>query len=500
MCGISGISGYRKDEAKGLLSKMMELLHHRGPDDKGTFIDDRIALGHNRLSIIDISGGHQPMISDSENLVIVFNGEIYNYIELKSEMLSKGHIFKTNSDTEVLLKLYEIDGVKCLDKINGMFAFAIYNKRENSLFIARDRFGIKPCYYSSNNEMFAFASEIKAFLPVLGKNRKINESALMNYLNFQIYLTENTLLNRVKELMPAHYLIFKENKIKIEKYWEPKFSTDFDHNEEYFQDKLGALLEDFVRIHLRSDVWIGSYLSGGIDSGVVTSLATKFNDGLSCYCGRFLEECFDESYYAKIASDNVGADLKIVSIGPDDFVSSIEKLVYSLDVPIAGPGSFPQYIVSQAVSKELKVILGGQGGDEVFGGYTRYLVAYLEQALKGAIFETQEEGNHVVTLNSIVDNLPQLKKYFPMMKNFWADGLFDSMDKRYFRLISRGNGIEKFINSDYHHLIDSAESFSCFKKVFDLPSTPSYLNKMLMFDTRTLLPSLLHVEDISELY
>ncbi|MBW2643350.1 MAG: asparagine synthase C-terminal domain-containing protein [Deltaproteobacteria bacterium] len=286
-------------------------------------------------------------------------------------------------------------------------------------------------------------------------------------------------------------------RIRDIKYWEPDFTVDTHHTEEYFVYQLRNLLEDTLKIQMRSDVPVGSHLSGGMDSSIVTILAAqKYAGQLKTFTGSFKEGPeFDESYYAREVANSCDAEMYEVYPTEAEFVDLLPKLVYYMDEPAAGPGLFPQYMVSRLASKEVKVVLGGQGGDEIFGGYTRFVIAYLEQVFKGAIFETNEEGEHIVSLKSILPNLPSLKQYVPMLCRFWGADLFEPMDRRYFRLIDRSEGDLRTLSGDFRSNFDLEAIFRRFQEIFNHPNTRSYYNKMVHFDMVASLPALLHVED-----
>lgn len=501
MCGIAGFIGNGNFDRQATMENMLNSIEHRGPDDRSTFTANTIPLvfGHVRLSIIDIKHGQQPMTSNCGRYTLVFNGEIYNYLELRQQLIQRGCSLDTYSDTEVLLNMYIQFGKSMLNDLNGMFAFAVYDNVEETVFMARDHFGIKPFYYYYDNNTFAFASEIKALFkhPNIAASRY--EKGLYEYLTFQMVLDEDTLFEGVKKLEPAHYMILKDGKIiEHEEYWTLEYNNiDEEKTEEEFADELLLLLQNSLSIQTRSDVPLGAYLSGGIDSSLVATLASKnYYSNIDTFTGGFdVGPEYDESKYAEIVSRDINSNHHMIYPQSQDFIDTFEKLVYHMDEPAAGPGLFPQYMVSKLASEHVKVVLGGQGGDEIFGGYTRYAVAYLEQCLKGAIFETQEEGNHVVTLSSIIDNLPGLRGYFPMIKNQFAKGLFDPMDSRYYRLIDRSPSLDKWYNADFLQGRDENVIFDKFSKVFNNPDTPSYFNKMTYYDLKTLLPSLLQVED-----
>ncbi|HEY5463288.1 MAG TPA: asparagine synthase (glutamine-hydrolyzing) [Hanamia sp.] len=498
MCGIVGIIDKTgKEVAYPILKKMADTIHHRGPDEDGLMIDGSVGFFHKRLSIIDLSTGQQPMTF--ENYTIVFNGEIYNYIELKKELKKKGHAFHTTSDTEVILHLYKEYGSDSVNLLNGMFAFIIYDKNNNSIFLARDHFGIKPLYWYHSNQFIAFGSEIKALLAHPDIKAEPDTSNLYEYLTFQFIMGEGTMFQNIYKILPGHFMSIdlKTWDVKQEKYWEPNFRIDQFHTEEYFIIELKSILEETISQQLRSDVSLGTYLSGGIDSSLVTIMASKFlNKSFQSFSGAFKEGPeFNELKYARIAAKAANAELFEIFPTEEEFIDLIPKLIYYLDEPVAGPGLFPQYMVSKLAAKHVKVILGGQGGDEIFGGYTRYLVAYLEQALKGAIYESNEEGEHIVSLESILPNLPTLQQYVPMMKNFWKEGAFEEMDQRYFRLVNRMGSTADFFNRDFMKECNHEEIFKKFAVYFNNPDTKSYFNKMTHFDMFGSLPGLLQVED-----
>lgn len=500
MCGIFGFCTIGPRPRELLLSELdigLERIRHRGPDGSGRWMaqDGRVGFGHVRLSIIDLEAGAQPMHSDDGRYTIVYNGEIYNYIELRDE-LGEG-LFSTHSDTEVVLRAFQRWGVQCVERLRGMFAIAIWDAVEQKLFIARDRFGIKPFYWAETPNGLYFASEIKALLPFL-KERLVNTAALSDYFAFQFCLGEKTLMGDVWQMPAAHFAVVSPGQTpQPVRYWEVHYDIDFDHTERWFTERLRELVEDSVRVHLRADVEVGSYVSGGVDSSLLAALGREVRpDGrFQAFNGRFLDsQDFDESRYAQALADEQNMLLHVADIDEDDFVDHISKVIWHLDQPVAGPGSFPQYMVSKRVGENIKVVLGGQGGDEIFGGYARYLVAYFEQCIKGAIEGTLHNGNYVVTYESIIPNLQTLKQYKPMLREFWASGLFAERDERYWRLVNRANTFGGIVAPE---AIDQRSTFEEFKKIFwgSNVGRESYFDSMTHFDFKTLLPALLQVED-----
>jgi asparagine synthase (glutamine-hydrolysing) len=495
MCSIFGIKSSSINAQVG--SKINQKLFYRGPNNSSEFLSKNkdIFLSHNRLSIIGLNdSSNQPMHGRNET-TIVFNGEIYNYKELKSEELSD-YTFKTSSDTEVILALYEKYGVDCVQYLRGMFAFAIWDEKNKRLFCARDRFGIKPLYFMNTDSGFVFASEMKALLP-FQDNIRTNFEALSEYLTFQYTLGSETLFDGICQLMPGHLMIWQDNELTLKKYWDISYNIDFDHSAKYFEEKLLDLLQDSVRYHQVSDVPVGSYLSGGIDSSLISVLASESNaDFYGSFHGKFTEyPGYNESPYAQETADNIGKKLYTVEITAQDFSDNISKIIYHLDTPVAGPGSFPQYMVSKLASQHVKVVLGGQGGDEIFGGYARYVIAYFEQCIKAAIDGTHKNGHFVVTPESIIPNLTLLQEYKPLIKEFWREGLFGSLDERYFRLIDRSVDTQDEIDWSQFNKDALLERFKAIFNNQGNVSKEAYFDKMTHFDFKCLLPALLHVED-----
>ena len=497
MCGIFAAVGFSPQKTKQIQAQaglVKTNLAHRGPDATADWIspDMSVYMFHARLKIIDLVSGNQPM--HGRGLDIIFNGEIYNYKELREELRGSWQ-FKTQSDTEVILAAYAKWGENCVTRFRGMFAFALWDQNQKKLFCARDHFGIKPFYYADQDGSYYFASEIKALLPFL-KDRKINPEALKDYLFFQLYLHGKTLFRGVQELPPAHLLILQHGKLQIRRYWEVHYRPELGQKEAYFQDRLADLMDQSIDLHLRSDVPVGAYVSGGLDSSLVATLAARKSAApMRGYHGRFSEgPGFDESRYAKAAARHAGMSLEETLITPQDFIRDISKVIWHLDQPVAGPGSFPQFCVSRLAASHGKVVLGGQGGDEVFGGYVRYLVAYFEQCIRGAIQGTLHNGNYVVTYESIIPNLKFLQGYEPMLQEFWREGLFGPMDRRYFRLVNRAPDLSREVRWSE---LGSYDPFDSFKEIFNGQNVghEAYFDKMTHFDFKTLLPALLHVED-----
>lgn len=497
MCGIAGILHLQAQPELGLsrrLAVMNRLQAHRGPDGEGAWTHPRghVGFGHRRLSILDLAGGAQPMADEGGNW-ITYNGEICNYVELREELGREQ--FQTHSDTEVILRAYRRWGADCVDHLRGMFAFALWDETEQKLFCARDRFGIKPFSYAQVGNHFYFASEAKALLPFLD-TIETDPEGLRDYLAFQFCLAGKTLFKGVRELLPGHTLTAEKGRVDIRRYWEVYYNLDFGRSAEAFVDQLRGLLEDSVKVHLRSDVPMGAYLSGGLDSSAIAALGCRAAQGeFLGFTGKFSGGPeYDESEYAREVARANGFGLHELDITAADFTEHLRRVVYHLDYPVAGPGSFPQYMVSRLAAQHRKVVLGGQGGDEIFGGYTRYLIAYFEQCIKSAIDGTMHNGNFIVTYESIIPNLTALRRYKPLLQEFWREGLFEDMDRRYFRLINRANDLQDEIRWE---ALGDYSPFETFRAIFHSENVrkESYFDLMTQFDFKTLLPALLHVED-----
>ena len=364
MCGIAGFVGKEKNMKK-VLKNMTDRIKHRGPDAEGFFVRDDVALGQRRLSIIDIEGGKQPMFSKDGNIVIVFNGEIYNYQALKEEL--KEYEFKTNSDTEVLIYGYLKWGKELPKHLRGMFSFALYDMKEKLLFCARDPFGIKPFYYYQNNGSLLFASEIKAFLDHPKFEKKFNEKILSAYLSFSFTPTTETFFEGVKRLDAGHTLIYQNNEVTIDRYYKLEFPIKKeDYNETV--EKIGKVMEDSVKHHMISDVEVGSFLSSGIDSSYIVSLSKPDKT----YTVGYDIPRYDESNYAKDLADKLGIQNKQKIITKEEYIEVLNKVLYHMDEPASDPAIVALYFLANLASQDVKVVLSGEGADEFFGGYNSY--------------------------------------------------------------------------------------------------------------------------------
>lgn len=378
MCGICGIVNLEPSQAveESELAAMRDSLYHRGPDDAGLWRKGAAGLAVRRLSIIDIEGGHQPIPNEDGTLVVAFNGEIYNYRELRQELVNKGHRFRANSDTEVLVHLYEDHGAGMLAKLNGMFALAIWDDANRRLFIARDRLGEKPLYYWRGERRFAFASEIKAFLKLSDFTPRLNHASVEDYLTFGYVPHPASILRDVYNLPPAHYAILEGGEVSLQRYWQPfaeKSSLRYDEAGE----RLRELLRDSVRLRLVSDAPLGAFLSGGIDSSVVVGLmAGLLKDPVKTFTIGFEEKRYDERRYAREIATKFHTE-HVEEVVHPNIAGMFEKLVWHLDQPLADSSAVPAFILSYLTSGSVKVALSGDGGDECFLGYPRYTAAWM---------------------------------------------------------------------------------------------------------------------------
>jgi asparagine synthase (glutamine-hydrolysing) len=379
MCGIVGIIDLYKKASVEKLTEMSSVMSHRGPDEEGYHVDGHVALGHRRLSIIDLESGKQPMSNEDGTIWITYNGEIYNFPEIKKELIEKGHHFKTRSDTETIIHAYEEYGIQCLEKIRGMFAFGIWDKKKRELFLARDRLGKKPLYYYIENNKFVFASEIKAILQDNRVKRELNSVALADYLTYNYIPFPNTIFKNIFKLKPAHFCIVKIRNEAIETtikpYWDIKYNPDFSLTENDWIEGLREKIKEAVKIRLISDVPLGAFLSGGIDSSSVVAFMSMVQDKpVKTFSIGFREEDFSEMEYAKEIAKRFGTEHFELTVEPDA-IEVLPKLAWEFDEPFADSSAIPTYYVSKMARQHVKVILTGDGGDEVFAGYKRYLWA-----------------------------------------------------------------------------------------------------------------------------
>lgn len=482
MCGICGIVSLApgKRVCPEDLLAMRDSMMHRGPDDAGLFVQQDVALGHRRLSIIDLSSGHQPMTNEDSSIFIVYNGELYNYLVLRKELIALGHIFKTYSDTEVIVHAYEEYGQACLEHFRGMFAFAIWDVTENQLFIARDRLGEKPLYYAQWDGYFLFGSEIKAILAHTVSRRSVNPAALDLYLGFRYVPGPQTMFEGIYKLQPGHALIIKDHKLAIKEYWDFCGVKTNSISDADAQDQFVELLKESIRLRLMSEVPLGIFLSGGVDSSAIVALMSNmtteqvktFSVG---YKGDAVENEFE---YARMVSQRYKTKHYEFLLDAEDFLGFIPKLVWHLDEPIADASTIPLYFISQLAKEHVTVVLSGEGADELLGGYYIYKKMLILEKLrsisvahllaKGAAWAGQLLGKRKITHYAELLRLPLEQRYFGVSQ------VFSRRERA--NLFGKGSGM------NLHESTDVTASY--YEKVRNREP----LDRMLYLDTKVWLP------------
>jgi asparagine synthase (glutamine-hydrolysing) len=377
MCGITGVMRFGNGDhvESGVVRRMCDVMAHRGPDDEGIYTNGAVGLGMRRLSIIDLTTGHQPISNEDETVWIVFNGEIYNHAEVREKLLARGHQYKTHSDTETIVHLYEEYGRDCVKHLRGMFAFAIWDARNQKLFIARDRLGIKPLYYRLTPEALLFGSEIKVVLTYPGVRPEFYREGLPEYLAFGYLSGEKTLYRGIRKLMPGHTMeVGYDGKLRIDAYWDlANAEADSGHDESYYVRTYREMLEQAVSSHLMSDVPLGVFLSGGVDSSAVAALMTKIRRSpIESFSVGYTEQAYSELPYARVVAQHLSSIHHEVLVSRQEFFDALPKLIWHEDEPIVWPSSVSLYFVARLAKERVKVVLTGEGSDETLGGYTRY--------------------------------------------------------------------------------------------------------------------------------
>jgi len=441
MCGIAGlfVKNEGRDTLSDVINKMCQSLVHRGPDDYGSFVHENFAMGMRRLSIIDIEGGHQPIFSNDGRYGIVYNGELYNYLEIKKDLTSQGVVFQTDTDTEVVLKAYIKFGEKCLQSFNGMYAFAIFDKVKKEFFLARDRMGIKPLYYSFlSGKGFAFASELKALLEIPGFDRNIDSIAMQQYFTFEYIPEPRSIYKNVKKLSSACYLRFNPGKdLELRPYWELDLHSPEENNWDLANEKIRALLRSSVKYRLVSDVPVGLFLSGGIDSSIIASEFKEClsNDDAASFSVGFDNKSYDELGFARMMAEHAGIKHEHECLDENRVLELLPEIISQFDEPLADASIIPTYFLSKFTQKSVKVALSGDGGDELFLGYETHRAHQLAR-----FFKILPEGFYKPFLNflnviPISDNKVsfefKLRKFFSVIgypsdivNILWRGGLF----------------------------------------------------------------------------
>lgn len=479
MCGIAGIYNLNKTTPNLLLlRKMGDTIAHRGPDHEGYYTNEEgIGFCHRRLSIIDLSElGNQPMANDDETIWLVFNGEIYNYKELREDLIKRGYTFKSKTDTEVVIKSYEEYGIDCVKHFNGMFAFSLWDTKNKRFFAARDRIGIKPFYYYSNSNMFVFASEIKSLLVHPEIIREPNDNAISNYLLFDHQIDNQTWFKNIYSLDPGSYLIIEDNNLRTGKYWNIEFDIDYSRSYNSFKDELRETVIDSVRFHWQSDVPVGAHLSGGVDSSTIVSVASRFltsKFNTFSYVDRNFKE-YDESKEINIVSQRFNTNHYQTSVDSKEIMSILPKIIWHLDEPLAGPAVIPMYNISELVNKTgIKVINGGQGVDEMFGGYKPYFTLAAKNIL------TNLGKSKGVPFGEILSVPNYLNK----------GGSFNRLFNRYSKMETPVSWLNIHGNKNTENLMEGIKLMQKNASHLDPFEAHAYT------DLRYYLPSLLHVDD-----
>ncbi len=488
MCGICGKLNFDSaaNVSPSLLKAMADTIHHRGPDDEGYHVSGPLGFGFRRLSIIDLNTGHQPISNEDGTVWIVFNGEIYNYQELRRELQAKGHTFKTMTDTEVIVHLFEEFGEACVEKLRGMFAFAIWDERQKVLFMARDRVGIKPLYYWLTDKCLVFGSEIKAVLADPEVKPEVLPQMVDRFLTYYYVPGEETLFRNIHKLAPGSYMVVKDGKVKIKQYWDLHFAPT-EQNLAEAEQKLLELLEECVQSHMISDVPVGFLLSGGVDSTAMLGFAVgKTDRPLSSFTLGFSDAgVVDERPYATLAARRYGSDHHEMTISANEFADFLPKYAWHMEEPVCEPTAIALYYVSQLASKFVKVLISGEGGDEAFAGYPNYRNLLWLERLKSAAGPLKGTlGSMMSLLNGVVKSRP-LQKYAPLMNVPLAS--------YYYSRISSPN---TFFNShsgelysgDFAHQVNKEYSVNATKKYLTDGTARGLVNRMLYVDTKTALP------------
>ncbi len=447
MCGFAGI--FSKDgldnNYNNIVKNMTFELSHRGPDEKNFFKDSFISLGFNRLSIIDIKNGSQPKVSSNKKFIICFNGEIYNYKKLQKELRNKNVILKTDSDTEAFLEMFSIYGVNCLDKIRGMFAAVIYDVSEKKIFLLRDRFGMKPLFYSIFNDKIIFSSEISPIINSKILEKKINYASINSYLSFRYHYGEDSFFSNVHNLEPGTFLEFNNNS-KISKYWEiPKFDKNkfLNLKENNFLGKLEDIFNECINDHLVSDVPIGGLLSGGLDSSLLMCLIKKNStQSFETFSAKFSEENYDESHYAKIVANQLKLNHNDITLNENDYIDLLPKLISLKKTPLSIPHEIALFNLFKEIKKKTKVVISGEGADEIFGGYGR---------VQSSAFDFKKEK----ILNNLIFKKKSLSKFF-IKRYSWIDikEKENIFSKEFYESINRNERIEVFWENEFKKISD----------------------------------------------
>src|ERR1700733_7174699 len=489
MCGICGklMLGRGETVSPALVKAMADTIHHRGPDDEGYYVSGPVGLGFRRLAIIDLNSGHQPISNEDGTVWIVFNGEIYNYQELRAFLQSRGHVFTTQTDTETIVHLYEELGPRCLDRLRGMFAFAIWDGNAETLFLARDRVGIKPLYYSLTEHSLVFGSEIKAILADPSVKREIAPEIIDRFLTFLYLPGEETLLRGIRKLSPGHFLLAKDGKTDIRQYWDLPFTEPSARSFGDAEAELVSLLAETVKLHMIADVPVGVLLSGGVDSTGVLSFAGNVTDKkISSFTVGFSGgEVADERPYARLAAQRFGTQHYEMTISANDFADFMPQYVWHMEEPVCEPPAIAMYYVSKLASNHVKVLLSGEGGDEAFAGYSNYRNLVWLERIKRSLSSLNGAAARGLSLASSLFHLPRVANYVPLMNDRFPDYYYSrtSNPHRYI-----GNGLGSLYSADFAHGIDHKRTLEPLRELQAHVRGQNTLDAMLYIDTKTWLP------------
>ncbi len=488
MCGIAGIYNYENKVSAdaALLKQMTDVIAHRGPDDDGFYVKDTVGLGHRRLSIIDVSGGHQPIFNEDGTVAIVFNGEIYNYQKLAKLVEERGHTLQTRSDTETIVHLYEEFGEKCVAMLSGMFAFAIWDSRNNSMLLARDRLGKKPLYYSDFKGKFSFGSEVKCLIQDPEIPREIDVQALADYFSFLAIPAPKSIFKHIRKVKPAHYLVVNAQSIREQEYWDLNFNQVEDHSEEEWAENLISSLRDSVGSRLMSEVPLGAFLSGGVDSSAVVAMMTKITGRpvVTASIG-FTSEKYSEAAAAKKFAASVNADHHERIVAPDA-VSVVEKLAWHYDEPFADSSAVPTYYVSQVAREFVTVALSGDGGDENFAGYRRYRFDVAENRVRQMIPASLRKMafGTAGALYPQADWLPRPLRAKATLTNISLDHAQAYFNSVYGLMSKESTGL---FNGDLTTSLQGYDPFDLFRHFYDRAPADDPLSRVQYVDIKTYL-------------
>ena len=471
-----------------LVKAMADTMYHRGPDDEGYYVSGPIGLGFRRLSIIDLQRGHQPVSNEDGTVQIIFNGEIYNFQELREFLLGKGHVFKTQSDTEVIVHLYEELGPQCLEKLRGMFAFALWDENTKTLFLARDRVGIKPLYYCLTDTSLVFASEIKAILADPSIVREIAPEMIDRFLTFLYLPGQETLLKGIRKLAPGHYLLVRDGKAVIEQYWDLCFAEPTrSQSLKDAEADLRSLLAEAVELHMIADVPVGVLLSGGVDSTGVLSFAVNGTDKeISSFTVGFSGgEVADERPYARLAAETFGTRHYDMTISAKDFAAFLPQYVWHMEEPVCEPPAVALYYVSKLARNHVKVLLSGEGGDEAFAGYSNYRnLVWLERVKRGLSPLNGAAARGLSFADSLL-HVPGMAKYVTLMNDRFPDYYYSRTSNPH---RNAGNGLGNVYSADFEQSIDREHSLAPVRELQAHVRGQNTLDAMLYIDTKTWLP------------